>query len=161
MLSKILSKDDCKKCRLCCYLEKKEYDELMSFTKLEMEYAKKQKEVHFKNIGNFYFIDIEKENAKINTNNYFECPYHSDDVGCTLSAKKPLACKLWPFAVMSDDGVDGIHLSKECKIINEKGLTIIKKFVNDDLYKFIIDKIKCNEIHILEKNDDYMLIREI
>ena len=161
MLSAILSKEDCKSCRLCCYLEKKEYNELMAFTIFEMQSAKKLKDVHFSCIDNFYFIDIDNENAKINENNYFECPYHNDDEGCILYSNKPLVCKLWPFAVMSENAKVGIYLSNECKKVNESGFKYLKKFVDDNLFEFILDNIKNNKIHILEKNDDYVLIREI
>ena len=161
MLSAILSHDDCKKCRLCCYLEKYEYDELMSFTYEEMMTAKNEKKVHFIEHQKFYFIDIEKENVKTNAKSYFECPYHNDECGCMLYDKKPLSCKLWPFAIMRDNNEIGIYLSKECIVLKNKTMNEINNFIMTSLYDFLYKKVKNSEIHILPKNDDYVLIKEL
>ncbi len=112
MLSKILSKEDCKNCKFCC-----------SFRRQSVWESPFQLSTAFK---------TEDPNEEV------PCDYLDKNSGCTLSEKeKPFDCKIWPFRVMEENEKIYVTIATTCPAINKKSENEINECLND-----IIDRIR-------------------
>ena len=118
MLSKILSKKDCEKCRLCCSFDSYDLWETPIIskhlaTKILQEFVPQQKFVHK---GEDFIFKMEKEE---NEDLYF-CPMLDKSKGCILGDDKPFDCEIWPFRVMNYSGRLVLTLSPVCPVLYKK-----------------------------------------
>ena len=114
MLKKILSKDTCANCRICCVFDNDDLWELPG--------------------------EIEKPQQS--EDGLYYCPKLSEK-GCTLGDKKPFECKIWPFRVMEYKGNLVITLSPVCDSLYKKPLNELMEFLkNDRLYELIFKTAK-------------------
>lgn len=114
MLKKILSKDTCANCRICCVFDDDDLWELPG----------------------------EIESPKQSEDGLYYCPKLSEK-GCTLGDKKPFECKIWPFRVMEYKGNLVITLSPVCGSLYKKPLNELMEFLkNDRLYELIFKTAK-------------------
>ena len=108
MLEKILSKDDCAECKLCCGF-----------------YESEIWEVPVNGDGKpFYEVSYNEKGLYI-------CPALGEN-GCSLSGdEKPFDCKIWPFRVMKLGDFKVIALSPLCKKLNDKPLSELLAFADE------------------------------
>ncbi|MGN0594723.1 MAG: hypothetical protein ACI4I6_06155 [Hominimerdicola sp.] len=122
MLSKILSREECAKCKICCSFDSYDLWETPVITdslasKILQEYAPEQK---FVRKDDHFLLRMEKEPG---ADLYF-CSLLDHDKGCILGENKPFDCKIWPFRIMALNGRKVITLSPVCPVL-------IKKPVNE------------------------------
>lgn len=127
MLSKILSKKECAKCRICCCFDSSDVWETPIITKplhdkILGEYNPKQK---FIKKDNCYILDMPKDES----DDLYYCSMLDRNSGCILKDDKPFDCKIWPFRVMDFNGVNVITLSPVCPVVKTRSLEDLSSFI--------------------------------
>lgn len=111
MLSKILSKDYCAKCKFCCIFEVRhlwETPEMIS-----------------------HLCDTYK-----NSDPSLEvpCPFLNRENGCTLPAEdKPFECSIWPFRIMDKNGKIIMTVADTCPGIKKYSTEFLREFARENL----------------------------
>lgn len=118
MISKILSKEECAKCRICCTFDSYDlwetpYISKTMASKILQEYDPQQK---FVKKDSHFLLKMEKEPE---ADLYF-CSLLDRDKGCVLGVDKPFDCKIWPFRVMALNDTKVITLSPVCPVVIKK-----------------------------------------
>ena len=109
MLKKILKRETCAGCRICCIYDDSDVWDAPGFTEKEYNKAKDKTEALFrKRDDGLYYLQMEKDSDGIYT-----CPCLSDK-GCTLGEDKPFRCRLWPLYLIRTENGLGIALSPVC-----------------------------------------------
>lgn len=120
MLSEILSKDECAKCRICCCFDSTDIWEAPIITKEKQDeiirdYNPKQKFVQ--KDGNT-ILNMKKEKGE----DLYYCSMLSHETGCIMKDKKPFDCKIWPLRIMLLNGTLVITLSPVCPVVKTRPL---------------------------------------
>lgn len=129
MLSKILSKEECAKCRICCCFDSYDiwetpYISPTLASKILQEYAPKQEFIKKEN--HFLFKMDKEKNADL-----YYCPMLDNEKGCILGDDKPFDCRIWPLRVMALNETKVITLSPVCPNMNEKSIKELTKTANE------------------------------
>ncbi|WP_028511171.1 hypothetical protein [Ruminococcus sp. NK3A76] len=116
MLEKLLTKEDCAKCRLCCKFDSYDlwqtpviYRSLAS--RILQEYSPK---IKFVKRDEHFLMKMDKEEG---ADVYF-CPLLDHEKGCIMGDEKPFDCEIWPFMVMELCGRKVLTLSPACPVVN-------------------------------------------
>lgn len=161
MLSKILSKKTCAKCKFCCSFRKCSLWETPLFRKDAVEKLRK--------ICNFEMLQINDESCgkynlldKYHTNNPEEevpCPFLKDEVGCILSEEyKPFDCKIWPLRIMRKSGSVVIALTPTCPTINRLNIEIVRNLVNTELRTTILQYAEKHPMIIKNYKEGFIVL---
>ena len=120
MLSKLLSKDDCARCRICCSFDSYDLretpvvtDEVM-LRSLSIKPGQRFAEVE----GTRLYLMQREPDSDIHY-----CPMLDHERGCLLGDNKPFECRIWPFKVMSFEGRRVIAMSHICPRLFSKPLS--------------------------------------
>lgn len=124
MLSKILSREECAKCRLCCsfdsydlwetpYIPAQLASRILQEFKPDQEFIKK--EDHF-------LLKMQKEPDM----DLYYCSLLDPDKGCILEDNKPFDCQIWPFRIMALNDTRVITLSPVCPVVQTRPLCDIQ-----------------------------------
>lgn len=129
MLSKILSKEECAKCRICCCFDSYDiwetpYISPALASKILQEYAPKQEFIKKEN--HFLFKMDKEQDADL-----YYCPMLDNEKGCVLGDDKPFDCRIWPLRVMALNETKVITLSPVCPTMNEKFIKVLTKTANE------------------------------
>ncbi len=113
MLTEILSRETCAKCRICCTFDKYDIWETPVITKeLKEKIEKDFSDVKFIEKGHSYLFRMENADE----NGIFYCPVLTEK-GCALGDEKPFDCRIWPFRIMNFNGTRVISLSPVCESV--------------------------------------------
>lgn len=127
MLSKILSPEQCAKCRICCgFVDSDKWEIPLLAGDDERRAAE--------TLGTVTEIPGTKccvYSMKFNGNEIIYCPAASEK-GCRLGAERPFDCRIWPFRVMDLNGTMVITLSPVCPEVIKLPLETLSGFVNSD-----------------------------
>lgn len=128
MLSKLLSKSECAKCRICCCFDDEDIWETPVITSQHMkEISQEFPQQKFIKKDDYYLLDMgEKESDKL-----YYCSTLDKSKGCTLGNKKPYDCQIWPFRVMTFQGKRVITLSPVCPAMQKKPLDQLQKLAQE------------------------------
>lgn len=147
MLSRILSKQDCARCRFCCSFRRTSLWETPIFTAENIEairisHPEYLKELKISEKNGLLCATYDLSN-KYKTENHEEevyCPFLDPSSGCILSLEeKPFDCKIWPLrAIKLQDGRSCVALTPTCRVINSLDFEEVKSFVSDFLEKEIL-----------------------
>ena len=111
MLSAILSKEFCKKCKFCCVFEVRhlwETPEKIAHICAKYDDADPMLEV--------------------------PCPYLNSETGCTLTGdEKPFECSIWPFRIMEKDGRTIMAVAQTCPGIKKYDVEYLRDFARKNL----------------------------
>ena len=163
MLSKVLSKETCAKCRFCCSFRRCSLWETPLFPKNECEKLSKDNEYGVKSdfqmqgeYGQMKFLhkyctqDSEEEAA---------CDYLDEHKGCILSQEdKPFDCKIWPLRIMRKGDRLVIALTPTCPSIGREPSEELKELVNNGLGEVIYNYAKENPFIIKEFKEGFPII---
>ena len=118
MFDRLLTKEDCAACRLCCKFDSYDlwqtpviYKTLAS--KILQEYAPS---MTFVKRGEHFLMKMDKEEGA----DIYYCPLLDKDKGCVMGDDKPFDCEIWPFMVMDFCSRKVITLSPACPVVNAK-----------------------------------------
>ncbi len=155
MLSKVLEKQKCAECKICCEFDKADEWEIPVINE------KLKKKLDEQNVKTFcvngcYKYDLEFEGEEIKN-----CPFHSKDTGCILDDEnKPFDCKIWPLRVMNKNGKKVLAIAKLCpNFKNDK--TDLLKFIDEELEGIIREYISKNPYLINDFKSDYEVLKEL
>ena len=118
MLSKILSKEECEKCRICCTFDSYDLWEtpvisIKLASKILQEFKPDQK---FIKKDDHFLLKMEKEPDQ----DLYYCSLLDQEKGCILGNDKPFDCKIWPLRIMAHNGTKVITLSPVCPVIQKR-----------------------------------------
>lgn len=137
MLSKILSKEECSKCRICCSFDSYDLWETPVInthlaSKILQEYAPKQQ---FVRKDDHFLFKMEREPDE----DLYYCSVLDHEKGCILGDDKPFDCKIWPLRIMELDGKRVITLSPVCPVVFKKPMDEIMetaKALSEEIFKY-------------------------
>ena len=126
MLSKILSKEECAKCKICCCFDSSDIWEAPVITKEKADeivksYNPSQK---FVEKDNFSILHMDKEPDK----DLYYCSMLDHTKGCKMEENKPFDCKIWPFRIMALNNTQVITLSPVCPVVKTRSLDELSAF---------------------------------
>lgn len=124
MLSEILKKETCAKCRICCGFDESDKWEIPLIFAEHRQKIERLLGVKLLPRGNEFVFDMEFDGDKL-----VYCPAASEN-GCTLGELKPFDCLIWPFRVNSLGERRVITVSPVCGEISSLPLAELTKFVN-------------------------------
>lgn len=126
MLSEILSKTECARCRVCCVFDETDIWEMPLITsELAAKLQKKYPKLNLKKMGeNTSCMVIE---PKFDKKGLCQCPFLTEK-GCALGDEKPFNCRIWPFRVMKKGDLLLLTLSPVCKSVSSRPISKIAKF---------------------------------
>lgn len=132
MLKKILPRETCGKCRVCCGFDESDKWEIPLVFKELKEQIENHYDCKLVPRGNEYVFDMEFDGDKV-----VYCPMASEH-GCVLGDMKPFDCRIWPFRVNRLNGLNGsderlvITVSPVCGAVSGLPLSRLMEFVNED-----------------------------
>lgn len=129
MLSKILSKEECAKCRICCCFDSSDIWEAPVITKSKADeilenYNETQR---FLENGDSFIFDMEKEPDE----DLYYCSMLDRENGCVMKDSKPFDCRIWPFRVMDLNGTLVLTLSPVCPVVKTRALEELCDFATE------------------------------
>lgn len=162
MLKKILSGEDCARCRFCCSFRRQSLWETPLFTTEEKTHLEqKYPQAKFKpvensswtfNIDDCYKTDDPEEEAP--------CPFLDTSKGCILSKdEKPFDCSIWPLRAMNKDGKTIIALTPTCPAINKVPFAQVEALVKEGLGKRILEEAEKNPDMIKQYREGFPEIK--
>ncbi len=115
MLTEILSREECAKCRICCCFDS--YD-IWEAPVISKELSEKIKDdinpvQEFVPKGDSFVMKMKKEQDE----DLYYCSVLDHSKGCLLSTEKPFDCSIWPLRVMRFEGKRVIALSPVCPVV--------------------------------------------
>jgi len=137
MLRKILSREECAKCRICCSFDSYDLWETPVIpTKLASRILQDYRpEQEFIKKGDYFLFKMEKEPDI----DLYYCSMLDQESGCTLGDDKPFDCKIWPFRIMALNDTRVITLSTVCPIVQKKPLEDIQAVAKElapEIFKY-------------------------
>lgn len=159
MLSKILSREECAKCRICCEFDDDDlwetpiiYNDIKEKV-LGINPAQEFSETEF-NGNKLRLLKLQKEN------DIYTCSMLDKSKGCMLgSENKPFDCKIWPLRVMKKDDKTVIALSPVCPVVATKSIEDIK-FVAKDLSELIFSQARLHPEIVKNYIEGYNILVE-
>lgn len=134
MLSKILSKNTCAKCRVCCGFTEEDKWEIPLIFRENRQRIEKQLGLKLNSRGNEFVFDMSFQDGKVTY-----CPAESDH-GCVLGELKPFDCLVWPFRVNSLGSLRVITVSPVCSAVSKLPLKTLCEFVDENGFKELLFK---------------------
>ena len=131
MLTKILSKEQCAQCKICCIFNDSDIWEQPIISEDLKDYISENLKLTHKYtaINNSYVFNLDKSD-----DNLYHCTMLNNCFGCTLKDDKPFDCKIWPFRVMNFQNNLVITLSPICPAISSLPINQIIDFLNTDSF---------------------------
>ena len=129
MLTKLLSREECAKCRLCCCFDSYDLWETPvinqeTHDRILKDFKPDQK---FLELGEHYLLKMEKEPDR----DLYYCSLLDHDKGCLMGTQKPFDCRIWPFRIMALDGRRVIVLSTVCPVVQTRPLSEIQSLAKE------------------------------
>ena len=164
MLSSVLTKEKCSKCRNCCVFFSSSRWEMPSVTKETAdkicEFLKSDDAVAMRD-GVYKLNSVLRDNIKNNSEEY-KCPALDENSGCTLPDElKPIECSMWPLRVMNDNGRIFIALAGGCNAVDNAFTESINKLLESGLAKDIIILTKKHNDMIRKYDKSYLKLKDI
>lgn len=148
MLEKILSANDCAACKLCCGFFESEIwevpvidDEVAGLIEADYDYS----------CGERVF------KASYDEKGLCLCPA-LEKTGCKLDGNKPFDCKIWPFRAMKLGEFTVVTVSPLCKKVSEKPLSMLSKFVIEELAEKIKARVEKYPAQVKDYVDNYPIL---
>lgn len=140
MLSEILSKDECAKCKICCCFDSSDIWEAPVITdEMAENIVHKQADQNFVIQNNVRILKMEKEPNE----DLYYCSLLDRKKGCLMGDEKPFDCKIWPFRVMDFNGHLVITLSPVCPVVKARPLDKIME-LSEKIAPLIFEQAKKN-----------------
>lgn len=161
MLSEILSKKTCAKCKFCCSFRRKSLWETPLFSDEAMQKLSQPNEYGV--VANFRDRRTQLENLYRTEDPEEEvpCTFLDPQQGCILKGEdKPFDCSIWPLRVMDKDGKLVIALTPTCPSIGAEPSEKLIKIVANGLGQKIFEYAKKNPYIVKQYRDNYPIITE-
>jgi len=156
MISEIITKKDCAKCKKCCQFESGKFDDVPRFSKRLTSQIKNKfgNRIVFTNKTDFYNVKLQK----ISESKY-QCPFLDIEKGCQLSDSRPFDCKIFPFYLMNYKGDTVISISKDCPVIMEKKLSLLYNYFENTINHYISNLLKDGDFIVEPYHSDAIILK--
>lgn len=128
MLTEILSREACAKCRVCCVFDKDDIWEIPVISPETAEYIKKNIDENAElepYEDGYRFVMQFKDGDELTY-----CPMLTEK-GCALGDNKPFDCRVWPFRVNRiSENLLGITVSPVCETVSALPVSKLSTFIN-------------------------------
>lgn len=165
MLSKILTRESCAKCRNCCVFHEESRWEtpVVSEEKAELIRKKLHNSESVVLNKNVYSLASVKRDIQLKDNQeIYKCAALDENKGCTLSdEEKPFDCSLWPVRIMEKENRIYIMLAKGCRSVDDTFIDNINTLLSEGLRARIISEMISNPDIIKPFVDGYITICDI
>lgn len=159
MLSKILSREECSKCKICCEFDD---DDIWETPVIYNDTIK-----NVLNINPYQeFLETDFNGRKLRVlklkkeDDIYPCTMLDRSKGCMLgSENKPFDCKIWPLRVMRKDGKTVIVLSPVCPVVAKKPIEDVC-CAAEDLSDLIFEQAKLHPEIVKDYIDGYKILVE-
>lgn len=164
MLKKILSREACAACRVCCGFDREDIWEIPVITAETAEIIRQKlnNPPQLEDYEDGYRFVMKFDNDGI-----AYCPMLTES-GCLLGDKKPFDCRIWPFRINRiSDELLGITVSPVCETVFALSLSKLSSFINErdsegiSLADRMINYAKEHPYTIKPYIDDYPIIKLI
>ncbi len=135
MLTKLLSRETCADCQLCCVFDRydiwetpvlsPEIREKAAALLPDAEFIRKGEESYL-----FRIRELDHEDL-------FACPLLDQSIGCMLGEEKPFDCQIWPFRIMELDGRQAITIAPICQAMTALSIGTLLDFLRESLAETI------------------------
>lgn len=123
MLTEILTRESCAKCRVCCVFDRDDCWEMpLIKPELAERLAKEYPEVQLRQTGRCSVFTPRFDSKGLCT-----CPMLTEK-GCALGDEKPFDCRIWPFRVMRRGDLLLLTLSPVCETVSNRTVSEISRF---------------------------------
>lgn len=124
MLSKLLSREECAQCKLCCCFDSYDLWETPVITgKTKQRISEEFKpDQDFLELEGYSLLKMQKEPDR----DLYYCSLLDHSKGCVMGTEKPFDCRIWPFRVMDMGGTKVIVLSPVCPVVQTRPLNEIQ-----------------------------------
>lgn len=131
MLTKLLQRETCAGCRLCCIFDRYDVWETPVFSE-----EKRRKVLEL--LPDAEFISKGRESyifrvRELDENDLFTCPLLDPTKGCMLGTEKPFDCAIWPFRIMDVNGRQAITIAPICDAMTAQPLGTLLSFLKEEL----------------------------
>ena len=129
VLRKLLSKEECAECKICCGFNSSDIWEAPVITKEKSAeiISKYNPEQKFLQKEDYCILHMPKEQDK----DLYFCTMLDHNKGCVMGDNKPFDCKIWPFRVMNLNKTLVITLSPVCPVVQKRTLESITEVAHE------------------------------
>lgn len=129
MLKKLLSREECAKCRICCCFDSSDIWEAPVIDSEKSQQITKdfKADQEFVEKDGHYLLKMKKEPNR----DLYYCSLLDHEKGCIMGNEKPFDCRIWPFRIMSLNGRIVITLSPVCPVVKTRSLEDIMNVCKD------------------------------
>ena len=137
MLTRLLSRETCAKCRLCCVFDHYDVWETPVLSQEIKNNAEKiLPDAEFVSKGTRSYLFRIRE---FDEDDLFRCPLLDQSKGCMLGTEKPFDCQIWPFRIMELDGRQAITIAPICDAMMAQPIGNLLSFLKEGLAETIFD----------------------
>ncbi|MBQ9437232.1 MAG: hypothetical protein IJU50_02770 [Lachnospiraceae bacterium] len=154
MLSKILKRETCAECRICCVYDDSDVWDAPGFTEEEFQRNAIEGQYDYFEKNGLCYLNMEKGAAGL-----YQCPCLTEK-GCKLGNKKPFRCAVWPLYVVKTDSGYGVAVSDVCPQVYPMEDQKILEGIRETLPK-ILETVRKDPSLIEELRENYRLIARL
>ncbi len=137
MLGKLISKEECARCRLCCSFDSYDLWETPVIpprlaSMILQDYKPDQE---FLRLEDHFLLKMKKEPDR----DLYYCSLLDHEKGCIMGDNKPFDCRIWPLRLMELGGVRVIVLSPVCPTVQTRPLNEIQAVARelaDEIFRY-------------------------
>lgn len=158
MLTAILSKEDCAKCKFCCTFRR---ESVWETPKIPQDVVARHPEQAqwLADSGGYARMRLEEKYRTENPEEEVPCLFLNSRTGCVLpEEEKPFECKIWPFRVMHKDGVTVLALASGCPVVNKLDVGVVKDFLTSEFLAVIKDEVRKKSFLLEEYRNSYRVV---
>ncbi len=135
MLTKLLSRETCAQCRLCCIFDRYDvWETPVINAEMREKILKLLPDAEFVSKGKESYIFRVRE---LDENDLFTCPLLDPARGCILGTDKPFDCQIWPFRIMELSGRRAITIAPICEAMAQQPVGTLLNFLKEELAETI------------------------
>lgn len=159
MLSSVLSREDCARCRFCCSFRRVSLWETPLFGReTAAKLTERFPDAKFKPRRGVLTIDIDGNYETDDPEEEALCPFNRN--GCVLDGdEKPFDCRIWPLRVMRTGSGLAICLTPTCPVISKKPVEEMKAIADSETGDKIFDYAEGHPETVMDYKDGYEILR--
>ena len=142
---KLLSKDDCKKCKFCCSFRRQSLWGTPIFSLSQKNYLEKKYNAKFIKIKNSFTIDLLECYKSKCESEEAPCYFLDASKGCKLlKDEMPFDCAIWPLRIAAKNNEIFVVYERNCPVLNKISIEKIQELLSPQFLKVIKNKIYDN-----------------
>lgn len=161
MLSEVLSKTTCAKCKFCCSFRRQSLWETPLFADETIQKLSHENEYNVTGCFKNRQTQLDHQYKTEDPEEEVPCTFLDPQKGCMLKGEdKPFDCSIWPLRIMRKDGKLVIALTPTCPAIGAVPSEKLSSLVLNGLGQKIFDYAKDHPYIIKEYHEGFPIIQE-